>query len=127
MNTKEHFGEVLRDLRIKAGFGLREFAKKISMQSSNLSFVENGRVPPPRKAETLEIMAETLQLKENSEEWARFFDSAAKPGQLPVDLHKDKHVREFIPLLCRSISASKLTKEQITQLVEKVRDFKPAR
>ena len=126
MSTKNHFGEVLRELRIKAGFGLREFAQKIGMQPSNLSFIENGRTPPPRKTQTLEGMADVLRLKDGSEDWARFFDSAAKPGHLPADLHMKKHIREFIPLLCRSLSTAKLTKEQIEQLVEKVRNFKPA-
>ncbi len=125
MSSKNHFGEVLRELRIKAGFGLREFAQKIGMQPSNLSFIENGHTAAPRKAETLELMAEALGLKEDSEDWARFFDSAAKPGHLPADLHKNKHLREFIPLLCRSLSTAKLTKEQIERLVQKVQNFKP--
>jgi len=125
MNTKNQFGEVLRDLRIKAGFGLKEFAKKIGMQASNLSFIENGRVSPPRKAETLEVMAQALGLKEGSEEWALFFDGAAKPGEIPADVRKNKHISEFIPLLCRTISTSKLNKEQIQQLIKKARDFKP--
>src|SRR5579859_6800259 len=98
MSNKKHFGEVLRELRIKASFGLREFAQKIGMQPSNLSFIENGRTPAPRKAETLELMAEALGLKEDSEDWARFYDSAAKPGHIPADIYKNKHVREFIPL-----------------------------
>jgi len=126
MTSKQSFGEILRELRMKAGFGLREFALKIGMQPSNLSFIENGRTPPPRKSQTLEVMADALGLHDGSEDWARFFDSAAKPGHLPADLHKNKHIREFIPLLCRSVSAAKLTKEQIEKLVEKVRHFKPA-
>jgi transcriptional regulator with XRE-family HTH domain len=125
MNTKNQFGEVLRDLRIKAGFGLKEFAKKIGMQASNLSFIENGRVSPPRKAETLEVVAQALGLKEGSEEWALFFDGAAKPGEIPADVRKNKHISEFIPLLCRTISTSKLNKEQIQQLIKKARGFKP--
>jgi transcriptional regulator with XRE-family HTH domain len=127
MVTKGNFGDVLRELRIKAGFGLREFAQKIGMQPSNLSFIENGRSPAPRKAETLELIAGALKLTEDSEDWARFFDSAAGPGHIPADLHKNKHVKEFIPLLCRSLSTAKLTKAQIEQLVEKVKNFKPAK
>ena len=124
---RENFGEILRELRIKAGFGLRTFAKAIGMQPSNLSFIENGRVSPPRNAEMLEIMAHELGLKEETEEWEDFFDAAAKKGEIPIDLKSDKEITEFIPILCRTISTSKLTRKQIIELVERVKNYKPSK
>jgi transcriptional regulator with XRE-family HTH domain len=124
MTPKRPFGEVLRELRIKSGYGLREFAKKIGMQPSNLSFVENGRVPAPQKAKILEMMARTLNLEEGSAEWVLFFNSATKHGHLPHDVRKNKDLTELIPLLCRAITESKFTKEQIHQLIKKIKNFK---
>ena len=49
------FGETVKDLRIKAGIGLRELARIIDKSPGYLSDVENGRVPPPSEAIILEI------------------------------------------------------------------------
>lgn len=49
------FGEILRDFRVKAGFGLRELARRVNISPGYLSDVENGRVPPPSEAVILEI------------------------------------------------------------------------
>ena len=48
------FGETLREVRIKAGVGLRELARLINKSPGYLSDVENGRVPPPSEAVILE-------------------------------------------------------------------------
>lgn len=37
-------GSLLRDLRIKAGYGLKEFAHEIGLRPSQLSAIENGRL-----------------------------------------------------------------------------------
>jgi len=49
------FGETVKNLRIKAGIGLRELARIIDKSAGYLSDVENGRVPPPSEAIILEI------------------------------------------------------------------------
>ena len=49
------FGETIKNLRIKAGIGLRELARIIDKSPGYLSDVENGRVPPPSEAIILEI------------------------------------------------------------------------
>jgi transcriptional regulator with XRE-family HTH domain len=37
---------LLRDLRISAGYGLKEFAREIGIRPSLLSAIENGRLAP---------------------------------------------------------------------------------
>jgi transcriptional regulator with XRE-family HTH domain len=54
-NMNKHFGETVKNLRIKAGIGLRELARIIDKSAGYLSDVENGRVPPPSEAIILEI------------------------------------------------------------------------
>ena len=72
------FGEILRELRVKAGFSLRAFARKIEMQSSNLRFIENGRVNPPRDKDALLGMATALGLRKRTPDWGKFFDAAVQ-------------------------------------------------
>ena len=44
------FGQILRDMRIDVGVGLRELARLIDKSPGYLSDVENGRVAPPSEA-----------------------------------------------------------------------------
>ncbi len=56
----ETFGEILREIRIDTGMGLRELARLINKSPGYLSDVENGRVPPPSE-ETIVNMARALK------------------------------------------------------------------
>jgi transcriptional regulator with XRE-family HTH domain len=47
---EQRFGEILRDLRLRSGVGLRELARRIHKSPGYISDVENGRVPPPSEA-----------------------------------------------------------------------------
>ena len=49
------FGNILRDLRLKAGLGLRELAELINRSPGYLSDVELDRVPPPSEKMILDI------------------------------------------------------------------------
>jgi len=51
----DSFGKILRDLRLKAGIGLRELAAIINKSPGYLSDVEQDRVPPPSEAMILDI------------------------------------------------------------------------
>ena len=125
MNPKVRFGNLLRDLRIQAGLGLREFARKIKMQPSNLSALENGRVSPPRDAADLFEMAETLNLRKGTKEWDQFFNSAADaPDRLPADIANEPVLRDRLPILLRTLANAKPTDEQIKRIIEQIRKYK---
>jgi len=55
------FGEMLREIRITAGVGLRELARLIDKSPGYLSDVENGRVAPPSE-EVLVHIARALSV-----------------------------------------------------------------
>jgi len=58
----ESFGKMLRSLRLKAGYGLREAAALIEKSPGYLSDVEQDRVPPPRE-QVIVRMAEVLNIE----------------------------------------------------------------
>lgn len=119
------FGDFLRELRIKAGYSLRSFAKEVEMQPSNLSLLENNKVNPPRDKDILFKLAEALKLKRGSEEWGQFFDLAVQGvDRLPADIAEDKHVRDLLPIMLRTVANSKLSKEEILKLIKKIRENK---
>lgn len=116
----EEFGDVLRDLRLKAGYGLREFAQLIGELPSNLSATETGARPAPRTMEKLRTIANALALEEGSRDWDRFFMSARRPDSLPPDLDRILS-RDLNLVLLRTVDEKELSDDQLRSLIEHVK------
>ena len=126
MSKKVSFGEFLRELRIKAGYGLRAFAKKIDMQPSNLSVLENGRTHPPRDRTIQLKIAKALGLKKDSKDWGKFFDLAVKDiDRLPADIISDNNLRDYLPVMMRTVAESRLSPKEIKELIERIKKYRP--
>lgn len=119
--TKETFGQYLKQLRLAAGYGLRRFAALIEMKASNLCDIEHNRRAMP--SEYLEPVAEALGLAQRSQEWNKFFDLARKADELPADV---QHVagRRFVPALLRTINNAQLSDSEIKKLIEDIQGGK---
>lgn len=117
------FGSFFRELRIGAGYSLRSFAKKVGMQPSNLSLLENNKVNAPRDRDMLFKLAGALKIKQGSKEWGQFFDLAVQDvDRLPADIAEDKHARNLLPIMLRTVANSKLSKEEILKLIKKIKE-----
>ncbi|MFH0981670.1 MAG: helix-turn-helix transcriptional regulator [Planctomycetota bacterium] len=108
------FGALLKQLRLRAGFGLRRFAEMIDMAPSNLSAIEHGRRGAPTDPGKLREIADSLGL--GSEDWNRFFDAAKRQGELPPDV-RDMAGRRLIPALLRTIDNENLSDAEIERLI----------
>ena len=115
----DSFGELLREHRLSAGFGLRRFAVMVGLQPSNLSDIEHGRRGAPESPDKLNELADALGLLEGSEDRRRFFDVARAPGHLPADV---RHMadRRLVPALLRTIDNKQLDDEAISRLIEDI-------
>jgi len=113
------FGDNLRELRLRAGIGLRKFAMLVGELPENMSAIEHGRRLPPQSPERLRAMADVLGLTEGTSEWDAFFDSAVadRPGQLPADVEEMANWK-MVPALMRTIKGLRLTDGQLKDLVE---------
>lgn len=120
----ETFGSYLKRLRLENNFGQRTFAKLIGILPSNLCHIETGRLGAPQDIEILKKIAKVLKLKDRSPESNKFFDLAAKKGQIPADVVcylEDADIVEELPLMARTIKNKKLTKAEIEKLIEDIR------
>ena len=117
----ESFGSYLKELRLKAGFGLRRFANLIEMKASNLCDIEHNRRPMPK--EYLEPVAEALGLEKGSSDWERFFELARTRGELPADVQQMAE-RRFMPALLRTIDNAQLSDDDIKQLIHEIQGRK---
>jgi len=108
------FGTLLRELRLRAGFGLRRFASMIEIKPSNLCDIEYGRRSMPE--EYLEPVATALGLEKGSDEWNNFFQLACKEKDVPADVRNIVQ-RKLVPALLRTIDNVQLTDQQIQDLI----------
>jgi transcriptional regulator with XRE-family HTH domain len=72
----DFFGKKLKEFRLKYGkIGLRNFAKKIGLNPSELSEIERGMTPPPSCDLWLHNIVEAIGLKQDSSESKELYNS----------------------------------------------------
>lgn len=115
------FGSLLKEFRLRAGFGLRKFAQMIDMPASNLCDIEHGRRKVFSEPERLRDIAETLGLMEGTPDWERFFDAARSGGELHPDV---RHMagRKLVPALLRTIDNRQMSDEEVAKLIAEIKD-----
>jgi len=98
------FKRLLKSYRLRAQYGLRQFAELIGEPPSNYAGVESGKRPSWRSLEKLRRVADALALEEGSRDWDAFFIAAREHGTLPPDM---EHLleRPMIPVLLRTVDA----------------------
>jgi transcriptional regulator with XRE-family HTH domain len=122
MGSKDKsFGSYLKELRLKAGFGLRRFANLIEMKASNLCDIEHDRRAMPK--EYMEPVAEALGLEKGTADWEKFFELACKSDEIPADVQRVAR-RRFVPALLRTIDNVKLSDDDIKRLIGEIQGRK---
>jgi len=124
MKTINHtkFGSFFESVRQRNDLTLREFCKKAGADPANISRMERGVVPPPKKMEILERYAKALEIQTGSDDWYDFFDlAAADKGIIPQDLMKDSELVKALPIFFRTLRGLKPTPEEMRQIAEKIR------
>ena len=117
---RKTFGLFFKKRRMALGLTLREFCNENRLDAGNLSRLERGLMPPPQ-GEKLNAYAETLGLKEGSDEWYEFFDlAAAEKGRIPADLQTEE-VLDKLPILFRTLRGQKVPDDKLDELVHLVK------
>jgi transcriptional regulator with XRE-family HTH domain len=118
------WGDLVRTLRLEAGYGLRAFAALLGYQPSNYSNMETGKAHPPKDHRRLREIAETLAIPEGTKEWHKFHDLAAKAQKAPVpaDVADYAATRPVVPLLLRTTEGKKLSDDQFRKLIKYINE-----
>lgn len=120
--SRNAFGALLKQLRIKLKLTLREFCNEHGFDPGNYSRLERGVFNPPRDREKLTRYAEALGLCPGEDDWLEFFDTAAASrGEIPQDLLSDDEVVAKLPILFRTLRAKPISPDRLDELVEKIR------
>ncbi len=119
--SSESFGLRLKELRLAAGYGLREFCVLKNLDPAYISRLERGRHVPP-SAEKLEELAVAVGLKPDTEEWHEFLDLAAIGAKrIPKDVLDDEETVALLPAVFRTFRNDKVDREKLERLKELLR------
>ena len=123
MEAKVKFGEFFKKKRMALGLTLREFCRENGFDPGNISRLERGILPPPQGEEQRIRYAEALGIKKGSDDWLRFFDyAAAGLGQVPYDILNDEKLLAKLPLLFRTVRGADLSREELEEMIDKLRE-----
>ena len=110
------FGERIKELRVKKGFGLREFAKKVGISATYLSKMERDKDPPPAEGKIIK-MAGLLGADQNE-----LLALAKKlPPQFKEAFMKNPTYTRKIPEFLRTVAETELTDDDWERLIKKVK------
>ena len=111
------FKSLLKLYRLRANYGLRQFAEMVGESPPNYASVESGRREPWRSAEKLRKVATMLALREGTPDWDTFFIAARKSRALPPGM---EHLleRPMIPVLLRTVDELRLSEDDLRALVD---------
>ena len=112
------FGKFIKELRANRRLGLREFCLKTGYDPSNWSKIEREVSPPPKDDATLREWAKQLGLKQNTDDWHKFFNYAAvDAGRIPDHLLEDEELAAHLPVFFRTLSGQKPSREDREKLM----------
>jgi transcriptional regulator with XRE-family HTH domain len=108
----ESFGTELRKYRRQAGVSQRELARRIGIDFSYISKVENGRLPPPA-ADTVVKICEVLNIEPN--------ELLALTGKLPSDVRSSVSTSERAQRFLREAQELALSEEEWDSMIHSLR------
>lgn len=112
------FGQMVKEYRIRKRLTLRECARRMGVDCSNLSKVERGISQAPLSAATLGRWADFLGI-EGEERQAYMDAAAASRGEYPPDIQKDENLLAVMPAFIHL--ARNTPKEELDALVASIR------
>ncbi len=123
MEETTSFSGFVKSRRLKLGVSLREFCRENGLDVGNMSRMERGLCDPPKAKAAQQRLARALQLTENSDDWNTFVELAAiSAGRIPSGVMSDKELLPKLPLFFRTVQGKRLSREQLQQLAELIRE-----
>ena len=117
------WGDFVREKRLSAGYGLRQFASLVGILPSNYNHMEKGRTSPPQDGNRLDQIAEVLGIEAGTEDHHTLMDLAvAGKDKLPADVEKYAKENELVPVLLRTLENRRLSKDELGELVRQLND-----
>ncbi|MFQ5754209.1 MAG: helix-turn-helix domain-containing protein [bacterium] len=105
------FGQTLRDIRRSKNISQRELAKKVSVDFSYISKLENERIPPPA-ADTIVKICDVLEIPPD--------ELLALTGKMPSDVKEIFSANPSAMQFLRTAKTLKLTEDEWGKLTKQI-------
>ena len=117
------FGRFVKECRLKADLSLREFCRRTGEDASNWSKIERELLAPPINVDKLRTIAQTLNIKEDSEEWNNLIDySALDNGRIPPYVKTNKEIMNALPVFFRTVGSIKPSSNELHDFILHLRE-----
>ena len=116
------FGEAFKRRRVELRLTLRAFCRKTGMNPGNVSRLERGLLAPPADEQKLAEYARLLEIPEGSRKWKEFIElGMVCAGHIPDKVMADDELVKHLPLLFRTCTGRKPTREQLEEVIDAIR------
>ena len=117
-----NFGNLFRKLRMEKGYTLREYCRKFQKDPSYISKIERSKLAPPIGKDDIAVLARSLDIEENSDDWKNFFMIAQiSAKRIPEGEMTEEEVVKCLPVLLRTMTGEKLSEEKMNLLIEVIK------
>lgn len=120
----EHFGSLVKRLRLERELGLREFCFQVRIDPSNFSKMERGKIDPPEPdSTTFRLICDALDVNASSEEAKELARLASVGrGRIPEGVLGKEQIAGMLPAFFRTLDGGPISDEERQELIRVIQE-----
>jgi transcriptional regulator with XRE-family HTH domain len=116
------FGQFLKERRKEKHLTLREFCITNRIDPGLWSKLERGKIPPPENSQSLDVIAEFLGIKKDTDHWQILIDLASSEKGRKIEFIQDDELVEKLPIFFQTLRSKNVSDDKFDLIIEIIRE-----